>query len=369
MGELRALTHHVVVVAADGGAMAASSDAVGAVVRLLHKGDELQVKNCYARSVEKFSQAVVAAQAPQLPPDNIVVAHAQTLHASALACFAAMSGVQPAASLSAHLQAFEEVLPAAQAGLQRRRAAGTLFSLGVGEDALFRAFEAASTRQTGAGSGMHCSYGYAAFLRAATMALLLVVRCLVDHFFPLRDAALLQGHLTFAADALDLIHTPAACALNAECAMEACLVRMLMMIQEFGWLHQQPHGGVGHAFHVLRAPWRRLQRSGVLETGDLTGDAIDEELYELMDENDKIVAARIAAQGGLRACALPSCGAREAHAAHFKKCGACGIVVYCSKKHQTEHWPAHKAACKAARKAAAAVAAAEDDGGAAGSAA
>ena len=54
----------------------------------------------------------------------------------------------------------------------------------------------------------------------------------------------------------------------------------------------------------------------------------------------------------LRACALPSCGAREAHVGHFKRCGACGAVVYCSKAHQAEHWPAHKAACKAARKAA-----------------
>ena len=63
----------------------------------------------------------------------------------------------------------------------------------------------------------------------------------------------------------------------------------------------------------------------------------------------------------LRACALPSCGAREAHVAHFKKCSACSQVVYCSKQHQTEHWPAHKAACKAARKAASQAAA---DGGA-----
>ena len=78
--------------------------------------------------------------------------------------------------------------------------------------------------------------------------------------------------------------------------------------------------------------------------------------------------ARLAAQGGLRVCALSSCGEREVHAAQFKLCAACKGVVYCCQAHQAEHWPSHKAACKAARKAAAdtaAAAAADDDGNAA----
>lgn len=53
-------------------------------------------------------------------------------------------------------------------------------------------------------------------------------------------------------------------------------------------------------------------------------------------------------------CALQSCSVREKHAAHFKKCSARKAVVYCCKEHQVENWPAHKAACKAARAAAAA---------------
>ena len=59
-----------------------------------------------------------------------------------------------------------------------------------------------------------------------------------------------------------------------------------------------------------------------------------------------------AASGLLRSCALPCCGATEAHVSHFSKCAACQGVVYCSRAHQLEHWPAHTAACKAARKAA-----------------
>ena len=55
-----------------------------------------------------------------------------------------------------------------------------------------------------------------------------------------------------------------------------------------------------------------------------------------------------------RACALPGCGGREAHPAHFKSCAACRGVVYCCREHQVEGWRAHKKACKAACKAAAA---------------
>jgi hypothetical protein len=60
-----------------------------------------------------------------------------------------------------------------------------------------------------------------------------------------------------------------------------------------------------------------------------------------------------AAAGKLRSCALVSCGVTEAHVSHFKACGACKTVAYCCKEHQVADWPAHKAACKAARKPAA----------------
>lgn len=63
-------------------------------------------------------------------------------------------------------------------------------------------------------------------------------------------------------------------------------------------------------------------------------------------------AEAAAADPGLRSCGLASFGAREKHPDHFKTCAACRGVAYCSKEHQTEHWPDHKAPCKAARKAA-----------------
>ena len=99
----------------------------------------------------------------------------------------------------------------------------------------------------------------------------------------------------------------------------------------------------------LLEAWRGIEQSDLLQKMEL------EQMDEYCDRINKSLAdAQAAKDAGvpLRLCALPSCGAREAHVAHFKKCSACGQVVYCSKAHQTEHWPAHKAACKAARKAA-----------------
>jgi hypothetical protein len=61
------------------------------------------------------------------------------------------------------------------------------------------------------------------------------------------------------------------------------------------------------------------------------------------------------ARNGLRACALPSCGAREPEPRRFKACSACRAVVYCCAEHQRAHWKdkstaagGHKAACRAA---------------------
>jgi hypothetical protein len=42
--------------------------------------------------------------------------------------------------------------------------------------------------------------------------------------------------------------------------------------------------------------------------------------------------------------------ATEPHAKAFKLCSACMRVVYCTKEHQAADWPAHRAACKAARR-------------------
>ena len=99
----------------------------------------------------------------------------------------------------------------------------------------------------------------------------------------------------------------------------------------------------------ILAAWRDVEQSGLLQVVP-----IERELERNARDCKSLADAQAAKDAGvpLRTCALPSCGAREAHVARFKKCSGCGMVVYCSKQHQTEHWPAHKAARKAARKAA-----------------
>mmetsp|Transcript_14690 Transcript_14690/g.24909 ORF Transcript_14690/g.24909 Transcript_14690/m.24909 type:complete len:155 (+) Transcript_14690:3-467(+) len=51
-------------------------------------------------------------------------------------------------------------------------------------------------------------------------------------------------------------------------------------------------------------------------------------------------------------CFCDACGTQESISGIFKKCSGCRGASYCSVNCQTSAWPAHKAACKAARKAA-----------------
>jgi hypothetical protein len=56
------------------------------------------------------------------------------------------------------------------------------------------------------------------------------------------------------------------------------------------------------------------------------------------------------ARHGLRRCALPACGATEAHPKLFKLCGRCRGAAYCCAAHSVEDWKRHKRedGCKAA---------------------
>ena len=105
---------------------------------------------------------------------------------------------------------------------------------------------------------------------------------------------------------------------------------------------------------LLAGAWQRLQRSGVLEARHT-----EEGIARIKPAGETLDAAMLKSMAapGLRNCAMPGCGAREAHPAPFKSCAACRAVVYCCREHQVAGWPSHKKACKTARKAAAA-----DDG-------
>ena len=96
---------------------------------------------------------------------------------------------------------------------------------------------------------------------------------------------------------------------------------------------------------------QQLEHGGLLNMRELMANVDD--MVPAIQRSIEAVQDSSSAPG-LRTCALPGCGAKEAHPAHFKRCAACRAVVYCSKEHQVQDWPAHKAVCKAARKAKAA---------------
>jgi hypothetical protein len=144
----------------------------------------------------------------------------------------------------------------------------------------------------------------------------------------------------FLANALDLMALPRN--FNSWVTGEPTLVRVLREMIPVVSDADDP------ATKKLCAAWRRLLQSDVLRAR-----GIDEGINRTARVIERIrsaIAAEVAA-GRLQQCALASCAAPESHASQFKRCGACRTVCYCSREHQLEDWPSHKAACKAARKA------------------
>ena len=82
-----------------------------------------------------------------------------------------------------------------------------------------------------------------------------------------------------------------------------------------------------------------LRARGVLQTGvAATQDNIAEFEARKRADIEKI---------GLRACAWPSCDKVERTVREFKQCSGCRCVWYCSQKHHTLDWGAHKNVCRA----------------------
>ena len=53
------------------------------------------------------------------------------------------------------------------------------------------------------------------------------------------------------------------------------------------------------------------------------------------------------AKHGLKECALPSCGKREASVGQHKRCSACRSMWYCSAEQGALHWKEYKPTCRA----------------------
>jgi hypothetical protein len=331
---------------------------VSRVVALTNKATTLDSRGHFARAAEVYAEAVTAAQALH-QPDCVVVAQLQASHANALVGHANMAGVPEARCRELMRCALLELLPAAMASLQRRMAAGTLLAGACRphEVAWWAAKtahdEALAANMPNAAvcepftaeelSAWTAYVGYDAHMLTARIALQLCALCTDSYTaralnLPEATAVACSVFLERAFDMIEL-------RTGAASLLEIGLVRNAQIVEK----NQQCFRASSEWQARILAAWRRLQSSDVLQRrGILQGVSC---VTAHCTHADATAAAAIAARG-LHFCALRSCGAQEVHASQFKRCSACLTVVYCCKEHQVQDWPAHKAACRAARKAA-----------------
>jgi hypothetical protein len=329
---------------------------VSRVVSLANKAETLTSKGHWARAAEIYAEAVATAQALH-QPDCLIVAHLQTSHGEALLMHAKTAGVPEARRTELLRCALLELLPAAMASLERRLAADTLlagacrpyevayFAAKMAHGYALAANAAACVPPTAEELSAWSAYvGYNAYIRTAGVAL---------------ELCALRTDV-FTSQTLNLPEaTAVACSVFVERAFgmmqlrtaDASMVEAGLVLNAQIVIEEERcfNATTSNAWHArILAAWRRLQSSGVLQRRGIqqTMSVADADFARAA-----ATAAATAAARGLRVCALHSCGAQEVHASHFKRCSACLSIVYCCKEHQVQGWPAHKAACRAARKA------------------
>jgi hypothetical protein len=154
-------------------------------------------------------------------------------------------------------------------------------------------------------------------------------------------------------DAVALMVQPRVAITVTATAMEFTMITHLPLTLDVLARQARPEHKVWH--QRLTQAQARLRQSGVIEKRGL--ESVDMKKVQACGlETDRSWQERrdAATSGLLKCCAMAGCGAKEAHVSQFGKCSACKAAVYCCRDHQQADWPAHKAACKAARKAAAA---------------
>jgi hypothetical protein len=320
------------------------------------KAVALRKKYHVARAVETYALAAAEAREAADAQDSLVVPFllAQQVHALLGSVSSETSAESKAAVLRTMVDLLlRDVWPV----LRRRAAAGTLLGGACRASETEWCVSIDATPQPSENLVRQCAalFGYSTFLEGALMSFS-VFNC-TGVFGASPTPAESEALLTFAEEGMELVMQPRLLWRNGFVAAEAHLVSMLHM-----FFRTLPAGeslaAARRVIHPLAGAWARLEASGVLQERGLGGAAeAGRQVAEARVSEAAAARASFVAQGGrLRPCALDACDAVEAHASHFKLCAACKTVVYCSKAHQADDWPTHKAACKAARKAAAAAA-------------
>ena len=338
-----------------------SSEVIARVQAFYHKAEKLDDKGHNLRAAENYGRAAEAARA--LGADNLVVVDMQKVQANMLLNYATSvhntNAVDPLV-IAGHRADSVALFSAVVAALERRRVAGTLLEgkCTAAEEAWYTAVMHEAKQPSASIVGWAPLVGYYIYLSTAQSVVCVLINA--RYYAGECSASQFQAFAEFIAHATDLMQLPRSHSTTYMGAEVSFLgIFSSVMAYDLG-----ARGLDACLMQLLTGAWQKLQRSSVLETRGIL-DKLQRDGQINTNRNEQRAAAIHSAMAapGLRSCALAGCSAREAHPQHFKRCSACKDVVYCSKKHQLEAWPAHKAACKAARKA---KAAASSDGAGAG---
>ena len=335
-----------------------STPGVPASIGLFMTAMALKSKGHFARAAEKFGGAAAAAQ--ELAAENcLVVAFLRAAQAESLICHSRAPTLTVAETDEARETVVSVLLPQLMSTLKRRNAAGTLLpgSCRAAEVDWWRVTmertlleQGMSVKAARAGGETYgARLGSDAYMYAACIAfdvLLFAARINMPREMQLSNAAFVISALKIMAESNEIpavivdgvnefVVTSASEQLLAQKARRTLLDARRASIMD------------REVFELMAEEWQLVERSGAVAMRMLGADLVSTaSISESLD-----AAAAEAAVRGLRECALAGCNSKEVHVSQFKRCGACRTVAYCCREHQVEDWPAHKAACKAARKA------------------
>lgn len=325
-----------------------SEDILARIVELGQKASELVAKGHLLRAAEYHGRAADTARA--LGDDNLVLVSSLLSKVWALGSYwtTFFSGVPGQEESSHSFAAVKEgitLLSESVASLERRRVAGTLLEGKCTEleESWFEVPEHCRKGLTGAElRSLAKLVGYEQYLRAAVQATPYLSITLHRGAVSNMQAQQFVRHLV---QALELMQLPRRHN-DKPLPFEAKLYEGLCLATA----HAGALLGEPRLLQVLTDAKQRLERSGVLQLRKIGEQSRAPPAGSQSIADFEAAVVNSMAAPGLRHCALASCGAKEAHPSHYKACAACRGVVYCCKEHQQQHWPSHKAACKAARK-------------------
>ena len=328
-----------------------SSDILAPVEALVKKGNANE--DNVLRSAEYLGRAAEVAR--ELGPDNLVTIDMQLLQSVKLGSY----GIYPCGDLSkadvfaAHRAQSITLLFDAVEALERRRAADMLLDgkcSAAEEEWLHRKINNPSA----ASRFVAPLVGYDTFLFAASLVTSTLTSA-VSFRSELSDAHFRSfgRHIVRAAYLMTqprrCNHIPLTCEKLFSTALRQCV-----------GLGERT-GFIPPFVQLLAGAWQQLERSGVLQARAICTAVIPKPSNSGIKAK---ITQNVMASDLVHSCAFAGCGAKELYLGHFKRCLACKTVVYCSQEHHMADWPAHKAACKAARsKAAAGEAAPPAEGG------